>query len=108
MKSSFDLMIDDIKAQVKENGCSLTQLDSSEHAEKLVVYLKKRLPRHLDVWVVDARNRANEVNVYTVRERDDISESKPERIDDRSDVRTSPTVGMPSKFKRWKEQQFKL
>ena len=102
MSISFRSTIDDIKKQIKANGCSLTKLPSAERAQKLHDWLKEKLPSHLDVWIIDAPNRENEVNVYR------ISNPDPKGIDAWIDSRSSTAVRMPAKLKQWKRDKFKL
>ena len=100
MKSSFRSTINDIKKQVRESGGSLTQLDTPFHAQSLHDWLKEKLPRHLDVWIIDAPGRENEVNVYTIGE----VERKGDVVS--SIVRSSEGGGMPEKVRKWKERSF--
>tara|TARA_R110002012_G_C11206017_1_gene560548 strand:+ start:68 stop:421 length:354 start_codon:yes stop_codon:yes gene_type:complete len=100
MKNSFRSTIDDIKSQVKESGSSLTKLPSSDRAQKLHDWLKEKLPRHLDVWIIDAPGRENEVNVYTIGSPDGKGNS------DRSRVRNPKAARMPERVKKWKRDRF--
>ncbi len=100
MRSSFQLTIDDIKKQVKESGSSLTKLPSLDRTQKLYDWLKEKLPRHLDVWIIDAPGRENEVNVYTIGSPDGKGNS------DRSRVRDSKAARMPERVKKWKRDRF--
>jgi hypothetical protein len=100
MKSSFRSTIDDIKKQVKESGGSLTKLPTPFHAQSLHDWLKDKLPRHLDVWVIDAPGRENEVNVYT------LGEVERKRDVGSSIVRSSEGGRMPEKVRQWKERSF--
>ena len=102
MKSTFRSTIDDIKKQVKESGSSLTQLPTPFHAESLNDWLKDKLPKHLESWVIDAPGRENEVNVYTVS-----------KVDGKGDVvssivRSPERSGMPERVRQWKKRHFKL
>ncbi len=102
MSRLFRSTIDDIRKQIKANGCSITKLSSPERAQKLCKWLKEKLPRHLDVWVIDAPNRENEVNVYTI--------DKTNREGDTFGgiVRSTERSGMPEKVREWKKRHFKL
>ena len=100
MRSSFQLTIDDIKKQVRESGGSLTKLPTPDRAQKLYDWLKDKLPRHLDVWIIDAPGRSNEVNVYTIGSPDGKGNS------DRSRVRNSKAARMPERVKKWKRDRF--
>tara|TARA_R110000824_G_C14850806_1_gene640087 strand:+ start:272 stop:592 length:321 start_codon:yes stop_codon:yes gene_type:complete len=102
MKSTFRSTIDDIKKQVRESGGSLTKLDTPFHAESLNDWLKDKLPKHLESWVIDAPGRENEVNVYTVS-----------KVDGKGDVvssivRSPERSGMPERVRQWKKRHFKL
>ena len=100
MKSSFQLTIDDIRRQVRESGSSLTKLPSAERAQLLCDWLKERLPGHLDVWVIEAPGRENEVNVYT------IGKFKRKGVDVGSNVGSPEGVRMPERVKKWKRDRF--
>jgi hypothetical protein len=102
MSSLFRSTIDDIKKQIKANGCSLTKLSTPFHAQSLHDWLKEKLPRHLDVWIIDAPGRSNEVNVYTI--------DKTNREGDTFGgiVRSTERGGMPEKVREWKKRHFKL
>jgi hypothetical protein len=100
MRSTFRSTIDDIKSQIKESGSSLTQLPTADHAQKLHDWLRDKLPKHLESWVIDAPGRENEVNVYTV------SEVKRERDVASSIVRSPERSGMPKEVKKWRERSF--
>tara|TARA_R110002020_G_scaffold395607_2_gene605643 strand:- start:823 stop:1137 length:315 start_codon:yes stop_codon:yes gene_type:complete len=102
MSSSFRSTIDDIKKQVKQNGCSITKLSSPERAQKLCDWLKEKLPGHLDVWVIDAPGRSNEVNVYRIGNPD------PKGDNAWIDSRSSTATRMPAGFKKWKRDKLKL
>ena len=102
MSSLFRSTIDDIKKQIKANGCSITKLSSPEHAQKLHDWLKKKLPKHLDVWVIDAPGRSNEVNVYR------ISNPDPKGDNAWIDSRSSTSVRMPTEFKKWKADKLRV
>ena len=102
MSRSFRSTIDDIKKQIKANGCSLTKLPSAERAQKLHDWLKEKLPKHLDVWIIDAPNRENEVNVYRTGNPD------PKGNNDWIDSRSSTATRMPTSVKKWKRDQFRV
>ena len=100
MKSSFRSTIDDIKSQVRESGGSLTKLPNEYRTRLLYDWLKRNLPKHLGVWVIDAPGRSNEVNVYTIGSPDGKGNS------DRSRVRNSKAARMPERVKKWKRDRF--
>ena len=102
MKSSFWTIVDDIKKQVREQGCSLTKLPDSKRANILFSWLKENLPRHLDVWIIKAHGRENEVNVFRVSD----SEVNTKGTDAWGNSGASTTGGVPSKFKKWKQKHF--
>ena len=100
MKSTFRSTIDDIRRQVRESGSSLTKLPSAERAQLLCDWLRERLPGHLDVWIIEAPGRENEVNVYT------NGNFKREGVDVGSNVRSPEGVRMPERVKQWKRDRF--
>ena len=102
MKSSFKSTIEDIKKQVKESGGSLTKLETPFHAQSLHDWLKDKLPKHLESWIINAPGRENEVNVYTI--------SKIKRKGDvaGSIVGNPEGSGVPEKFRKWRKHNFKL
>lgn len=102
MSISFRSTIDDIKKQIQQNGCSITKLPSAERAQKLHDWLKEKLPSHLDVWIMDAPNRENEVNVYRT--------GNPDPQGDHAwiDSRSTEAARMPAKFKKWKRDKLAL
>jgi hypothetical protein len=100
MRITFRSTIDDIKSQIKESGSSLTQLPTPFHAESLNDWLKEKLPKHLESWVIDAPGRENEVNVYTISEVD----GKGDVVS--SIVRSPERSGMPKEVKKWRERSF--
>tara|TARA_R110002020_G_scaffold405969_1_gene616017 strand:+ start:219 stop:539 length:321 start_codon:yes stop_codon:yes gene_type:complete len=102
MSRSFRSTIDDIKKQIKANGCSLTKLPSAERAQKLHDWLKEKLPSHLDVWIIDAPNRENEVNVYRTGNPD------PKGNNAWINSRSSTATRMPAKLKQWKRDQLRV
>ena len=99
MRSTFRSTIDDIRSQVKESGSSLTKLPSPERAQMLYDWLKRKLPKHLDVWIIEAEGRSNEVNVYTIK-------VDTPRDNDWSNSGTSTATKMPSKVKKWIRDNF--
>ena len=100
MSISFQSTIDDIKSQIRKSGGSLTKLESAERAQLLYDWLKKRLPRHLDVWIIVAKGRENEVNVYTISEPDDRGNSGS------SPSRSSKAAKMPKRVRKWIKDTF--
>ena len=102
MQNSFKSTIDDIKKQIRESGGSLTKLDTPFHAQSLNDWLKEKLPKHLESWIIDAPGRSNEVNVYTISEVDRTRDSFS------SIVRSPERSGMPEKVKQWKKRSFQL
>jgi hypothetical protein len=100
MKSTFRSTIDDIRRQVRESGSSLTKLPTEFHARSLHDWLKEKLPKHLDVWIIEAPGRENEVNVYT------NGNFKREGVDVGINVRSPEAVRMPERVKRWKRDRF--
>ena len=102
MSITFKSTIDDIKSQIKQNGCSLTKLDTEFHAQSLHDWLKEKLPKHLDVWIINAPHRSNEVNVYAIN-----NPVTPGTISG-GNPGTPKAIGMPAEFKKWRKQQFKL
>lgn len=99
MRSTFRSTIDDIRSQVKESGSSLTKLSTPERSQMLHDWLKRKLPRHLDVWIIEAEGRINEVNVYTIK-------VNTPRDNDWSNSRTSEATKMPSRVKEWIRDNF--
>tara|TARA_R100001530_G_scaffold121340_1_gene88762 strand:+ start:140 stop:442 length:303 start_codon:yes stop_codon:yes gene_type:complete len=100
MSISFQRTIDDIKDQIRKSGGSLTKLPSAERAQKLHDWLKKKLPRHLDVWIIDAPGRENEVNVFTIGKFDSRGDFN------RSPGRSSKAVKVPARVRRWIKDTF--
>ena len=102
MSISFRSTIDDINKQIKQNGCSLTKLPSAERAQKLHDWLKEKLPSHLDVWIIDAPGRSNEVNVYR------IGNPEPQGVDAWINSRTATATRMPTTVKKWKRDKLRV
>lgn len=106
MKGSFRSTIDDIKDQVRKSGGSLTKLPTSERAQLLFEWLKRKLPPHLDVWIIDAPGRSNEVNVYTITSRKSPGTIDSSRDRDWSRGRSKKATKMPTRVKKWVKDNF--
>ena len=106
MRSTFRSTIEDIRSQVKESGSSLTKLPSPERAQMLHDWLKRKLPKHLDVWIIEAEGRINEVNVYTITKGRVPSKVDSPRDDDWSNSGTTKATKMPTKVKKWIRDSF--
>ena len=94
-------ILDELKKQIKATGSGLVKCETKEQAELLFNWLDGKLPKGYGVWIIDAKGRENEINVYKIIDGD----SDTGRTFDWLNSGSPKAIKMPAAFKKWKQSR---